>query len=152
MQQRGHRISHQLVAELPRSSGYSLQGNAKTLEGSQHPHRDAQFNYLSEQSKTFLAQRLPVVSMDAKKKELVGQFENPGREGNPKSNQSLSMFMTNPMGNLGSRFPMASTILVKMLDGFGLDKTMILQGMPLHNIQHIAGRAGTTVVVHKRLK
>lgn len=83
LQQRGHRISHQLVAELLRATGYSLQGNAKTLEGSQHPDRDAQFNYLSEQSKTFLAQGLPVVSMDAKKKELVGQFENPGREWQP---------------------------------------------------------------------
>jgi transposase len=83
LQQLGHRISHQLVAELLRSSGYSLQGNAKTKEGNQHPDRDAQFNYLSEQSKTFLAQGLPVVSMDAKKKELVGQFENPGREWQP---------------------------------------------------------------------
>ena len=83
LQQRGHRISHQLVAELLHSTGYSLQGNAKTLEGSQHPDRDAQFNYLSEQSKTFLAQGSPVVSMDAKKKELVGQFENPGREWQP---------------------------------------------------------------------
>jgi elongation factor P hydroxylase len=83
LQQRGHRISHQLVAELLRATGYSLQGNAKTLEGSQHPDRDAQFNYLSKQSKTFLAQGLPVVSMDAKKKELVGQFENPGREWQP---------------------------------------------------------------------
>ena len=83
LQQLGHRISHQLVAELLRATGYSLQGNAKTLEGSQHPDRDAQFNYLSEQSKTFLAQGSPVVSMDAKKKELVGQFENPGREWQP---------------------------------------------------------------------
>ena len=83
LQQLGHRISHQLVAELLRATGYSLQGNAKTLEGSQHPDRDAQFNYLSKQSKTFLAQGLPVVSMDAKKKELVGQFENPGREWQP---------------------------------------------------------------------
>ncbi len=76
LQQRGHRISHQLVAELLRSIGYSLQGNAKTLEGSQHPDRDAQFNYLSEQSKTFQAQGSSVVSMDAQKKELVGQFKN----------------------------------------------------------------------------
>jgi hypothetical protein len=83
LQQRGHRISHQLVAELLRATGYSLQGNAKTLEGSQHPDRDAQFNYLSEQSKTFLAQGLPVVSMDAKKKELVGQFKNQGLEWQP---------------------------------------------------------------------
>ncbi len=83
LQQLGHRISHQLVAELLRATGYSLQGNAKTLEGSQHPDRDAQFNYLSEQSKTFLAQGLPVISMDAKKKELVGQFKNQGLEWQP---------------------------------------------------------------------
>jgi len=73
-------VSHQLVSELLRSTGYSLQANAKTLEGKQHPDRDAQFQYLSEQSKAFLKQGLPVVSMDAKKKELVGAFKNAGRE------------------------------------------------------------------------
>jgi elongation factor P hydroxylase len=75
LQAQGHRVSHQLVSELLRSTGYSLQANTKTLEGKQHPDRDAQFQYLSEQSKAFLKQGLPVISMDAKKKELVGEFK-----------------------------------------------------------------------------
>jgi DDE family transposase len=57
--------------------------NVKTREGKQHPDRDAQFQYINEQTKTFLAQELPVVSMDAKKKELVGQFKNAGQEWQP---------------------------------------------------------------------
>jgi transposase len=105
LQQRGHRISHQLVAELLRSSGYSLQGNAKTLEGKQHPDRDAQFNYLSEQSKTFLEQGLPVISMDAKKKELVGQFENPGREWQPQKQPVAVNVHDFPDPQLGKAIP-----------------------------------------------
>ncbi len=105
LQQRGHRISHQLVAELLRATGYSLQGNAKTLEGSQHPDRDAQFNYLSKQSKTFLAQGLPVVSMDAKKKELVGQFENPGREWQPQKQPVAVNVLDFPDPLLGKAIP-----------------------------------------------
>ena len=83
LQAQGHRVSHQLVSELLRSTGYSLQGNAKTLEGKQHPDRDEQFQYLNKQSKAFLKQGLPVVSIDAKKKELVGVFKNAGREWQP---------------------------------------------------------------------
>ena len=105
LQQLGHRLSHQLVAQLLRSTGYSLQGNAKTLEGSQHPDRDAQFNYLSEQSKTFLAQGLPVISMDAKKKELVGQFENPGREWQPQKQPVAVNVHDFPAPLLGKAIP-----------------------------------------------
>ena len=80
LKQQGHDVSHRLVAELLRANGYSLQGNAKNLAGSQHPERDAQFRYLNEQIKQFLQQGLPVISVDAKKKELVGNFKNPGQE------------------------------------------------------------------------
>ena len=80
---RGHPISHPVVAELLHEAGYSLQANAKRLEGSAHPDRDAQFRYLNEQVKAFLAQGLPVVSVDTKKKELVGPFKNGGREWRP---------------------------------------------------------------------
>lgn len=83
LQAQGHQVSHQLVSELLRSTGYSLQGNIKTLEGKQHPERDGQFQYLNEQSLAFLIQGLPVVSMDAKQKELVGAFKNAGREWQP---------------------------------------------------------------------
>jgi len=80
----GHRVSHTVVAELLDRAGYSLQAPAKTVEGHQHPDRDAQFRYLNEQVKTFLGAGQPVVSVDAKKKELVGAFRNGGREWQPR--------------------------------------------------------------------
>jgi len=79
----GHPVSYQVVSELLHKAGYSLQANAKRLEGAAHPDRDAQFRYLNEQVKAFMAAGDPVVSVDAKKKELVGYFKNPGREWQP---------------------------------------------------------------------
>jgi Rhodopirellula transposase DDE domain len=79
----GHRVSHTVVAELLDQAGYSLQAPTKTLEGRQHPDRDAQFRYLNEQVKTCLGAGQPVVSVDAKKKALVGAFKNGGREWQP---------------------------------------------------------------------
>jgi len=79
----GHSASHRLVGELLRAAGYSLQANAKRLEGTHHPDRDAQFRYLNDLAKAFLAEGLPVVSVDTKKKELVGRFRNGGREWQP---------------------------------------------------------------------
>ena len=84
LQQQGHPVSHRLVAELLGANGYSLQANAKTGEGTQHPERDAQFHYLNEQIKQFLQHGLPVISVDTKKKELVGDFKNPGQQWQPK--------------------------------------------------------------------
>jgi transposase len=81
---RGHRVSHMQVAKLLKRQGYSLQGTRKTKEGASHPHRDAQFEYLNKQVKTFQRRGHPVVSVDAKKKELVGDFANPGREYQPR--------------------------------------------------------------------
>jgi transposase len=83
LQERGHRVGYRTVAALLDQAGYSLQAAAKTLEGSQHPDRDAQFHYLNEQVKAFLAAGQPAVSVDAKKKELVGAFKNGGREWQP---------------------------------------------------------------------
>jgi DNA-binding phage protein len=80
----GHPVSQNVVADVLHDLGYSLQAPSKRLEGSQHPDRDGQFAYLNEQVKAFLAQGLPVVSVDAKKKELVGPFKNGGREWQPK--------------------------------------------------------------------
>jgi hypothetical protein len=76
----GHAVSHQTVAGLLSDWGYSLQANRKTKEGSDHPDRDAQFEYIAEQVRTFQAAGQPVISVDAKKKELIGDFRNPGRE------------------------------------------------------------------------
>ncbi len=81
---RGHHVSHQLVAALLRAAGYSLQAPVKTLEGTHHPDRDAQFRYLNDQITLFLRRQLPVISVDTKKKELVGAFKNGGREWEPK--------------------------------------------------------------------
>lgn len=80
----GHQVSHQLVSELLHKLGYSLQANRKTREGGDHEDRDAQFEHINTQAKAFVAQGEPVISVDAKKKELVGDFKNGGREWRPK--------------------------------------------------------------------
>lgn len=74
-----HPLSHEKVAQLLRDLGYSLQGNRKTEEGKDHPDRDAQFQHINAQVRRALAGRTPVVSVDTKKKELIGNFENQGR-------------------------------------------------------------------------
>jgi len=79
----GHPISHSGVADLLHELEYSLQAAVKTREGSAHPDRNAQFEYLNEQAKRFLKQGEPVISVDTKKKELVGLFKNGGREWQP---------------------------------------------------------------------
>jgi transposase len=79
----GHRTSHRMVAELLHELGYSLQANKKTLEGSRHADRNEQFEHINEQVSGFLAKRQPVISVDTKKKELVGQFKNNGKELRP---------------------------------------------------------------------
>ncbi|MEO1990280.1 MAG: ISAzo13 family transposase [Martelella sp.] len=84
LQARGHRIGHNVVARLLRELGYSLQANRKTLEGASHPDRDAQFNYINDQVKAALAAGQPAISVDTKKKELVGDFKNNGRDYRPK--------------------------------------------------------------------
>ena len=80
----GHAVSDRTVARMLAGLGFSLQGNAKVAEGRQHEDRDAQFRYLSSQVTAFIAAGQPVISVDAKKKELVGEFKNGGREYQPK--------------------------------------------------------------------
>lgn len=80
----GHQISHHSVARLLSGAlDYSLQGNAKTVEGNQHPDRDGQFRYINDLVTAALADGEPVVSVDAKKKELVGEYANRGRVWRP---------------------------------------------------------------------
>src|SRR5215469_12927459 len=81
--EQGHQVSHQWVAEHLRDLGYSLQANRKTREGSDHPDRDAQFRHINATAEGFLAAGDPVISVDTKKKELVGDFKNGGREWRP---------------------------------------------------------------------
>jgi Rhodopirellula transposase DDE domain len=83
LQAQGHQVSRTLVAELLNAAGYSLQGNRKTKEGDSHPDRDAQFAHINTQVAAALAEQQPVISVDTKKKELVGDFRNPGREYRP---------------------------------------------------------------------
>jgi hypothetical protein len=86
LQAMGHAVSYQLVGELLAASGYTLQANRKTREGTSHPDRDAQFRYLNDQVGQSQSQGQPVVSVDTKKKELVGDFKNGGREWRPTGN------------------------------------------------------------------
>jgi transposase len=79
----GHQTSHRMVAELLHDLGYSLQANKKTLEGSSHADRNEQFQHINEQVSQLFARRQPVISVDTKKKELVGPFKNNGRELRP---------------------------------------------------------------------
>jgi transposase len=80
LQHEGHAVSYQTVAELLHALDYSLQANQKTLEGSQHADRDEQFEYINRKAQRYLKQGEPVISVDTKKKELVGDFKNAGRE------------------------------------------------------------------------
>lgn len=88
----GFRIGRQKVSELLRDLGYSLQGNRKTKEGSSHPDRDKQFRFLNRRVKLFQQFGQPVISVDTKKKELIGNFSNKGKEwrskGNPRKTES----------------------------------------------------------------
>jgi len=83
LRERGHRVSYQWVAEGLRGLRYSLQGNRKTREGGDDPDRDAQFAHINAAAAEYLAAGDPVISVDAKKKELVGDFKNGGREWRP---------------------------------------------------------------------
>jgi hypothetical protein len=79
-----HPVSHATVAALLDQAGYSLQGNRKTREGASHPDRNAQFEYLNAEVARFLKRGQPAISVDTKKKELVGDFKNGGRDWRPR--------------------------------------------------------------------
>jgi len=85
----GHRVSHMLVGELLHEQKYSLQANRKTKEGSSHPDRNAQFEYINAQATEFLKRRQPAISVDTKKKEQVGEYKNGGREWRPEGQPEL---------------------------------------------------------------
>ena len=81
LSQKGFRISHQSVANILHELDYSLQANRKTSEGKkEHPDRDQQFEYINKKAMNFLKNALPVISVDTKKKELVGNYKNAGVE------------------------------------------------------------------------
>ena len=81
---KGHKVSHRLVGEILKQQGYSLQSNRKTDEGSTHPDRDKQFEFINKMATDFLGSELPVISVDCKKKEVLGNLKNNGTEWRPK--------------------------------------------------------------------
>ena len=84
LRQRGHQVSWKTVGRMLKAQGYSLQANRKTKEREIHPDRDRRFAYINEQAKAFQKASQPVISVDTKKKELIGDYKNGGREWRPK--------------------------------------------------------------------
>jgi hypothetical protein len=105
LRSQGHQVSATLVQRLLHQAGYSLQANAKTLEGSQHPDRDVQFQHIHDTAARFLSGGDPVVSVDCKKKELVGQFKNGGREWRPEGDPEQVNVHDFPGDALGKAIP-----------------------------------------------
>jgi hypothetical protein len=101
----GRKVSAGTVGDLLRSGGFSLQGNVKTVEGKQHPDRDGQFRYISEQVKACQGSADPVISVDAKKKELVGEFRNAGRQWRPKGSPAATLVRDFPEDAIGKAVP-----------------------------------------------
>ncbi len=121
----GHRTSHRMVAELLHELGYSLQANRKTLEGSSHADRDLQFQHINQEVNQLLAEHQPVISVDTKKKELVGDFKNNGRELRPKGQPAYPkaqqlLITADSGGSNGSRVRLWKLELQRLADETGL--------------------------------
>ena len=100
-----HPVTDRTVAMLLKRAGYSLQANRKTREGSSHPDRNAQFEHINKQVLAFQKQNQPVISVDTKKKELVGEFKNPGQEWQPKGEPEKVKVHDFPDKRLGKAIP-----------------------------------------------
>jgi transposase len=105
LQRKGHQISYQLVSEMLHELDYSLQANRKTVEGTEHPDRDAQFEHINREVGLFLRAGDPVISVDTKKKELVGNFKNGGREWRPQGNPEKVLVHDFVIPELGRAIP-----------------------------------------------
>lgn len=105
LQRQGYHIGDRKVADLLHQMRYSLQANAKTIEGAQHPDRNAQFEYLNAQARAFLRRGLPVISVDTKKKELIGNFKNAGREWQPQGQPEETLVHDFEDKDLGKAIP-----------------------------------------------
>src|SRR5712691_133229 len=105
LMEQGHQVSHELVSQLLHELGYSLQSTRKTREGGEHPDRDAQFEQINAQAEAYLSTGDPVLSVDAKKKELVGDFKNNGREWHPKGEPEQVRVYDFPIAGLGRVTP-----------------------------------------------
>ena len=105
LQGQGFRVGDRKVADLLHQMKYSLQGNAKTIEGNDHPDRNAQFEYINAQTKKFLKQDCPVISVDTKKKEAIGNFSNGGLEWRPQGQPEKTLLHDFPDPELGKAVP-----------------------------------------------
>src|SRR3954447_11424952 len=105
LQRQGHAISHETIALLLHHLGYSLQANRKTREGTTHPDRNAQFEFISARVQSFQRRRQPVVSVDTKKKELIGDFKNGGAEWQPEGRPEEVRAKDFPDKRLGKGIP-----------------------------------------------
>jgi hypothetical protein len=105
LRKQNHRVSARTVTTMLKEAGYSLQGNRKIKEGSSHPDRDAQFRYLNQRVMAFQKQSQPVVSVDTKKKELVGEFKNAGQEWQLKGKPEKVNIYDFPDKKLGKAIP-----------------------------------------------
>jgi transposase len=105
LSQHGIQISDRTVAKLLRDHGYSLQAANKTVEGAQHPDRNAQFEHINEKAQDCLKRGVPVISVDSKKKELIGNFKNAGREWQPQGEPELVDVHDFPSDAIGKAIP-----------------------------------------------
>jgi hypothetical protein len=105
LSRQGHRIGYRSVAWLLHEAGYSLQANRKTREGNQHPDRNAQFEFINAQAARWQKRGQPVISVDTKKKELVGDFKNPGSEWHPEGEPEKVRVHDFPDKELGKAIP-----------------------------------------------
>ncbi len=103
--QHGIRVSHKTVAKLLRQHGYSLQAPNKSVEGTQHPDRNAQFEYINAKAQDCVERGVPVISVDTKKKELIGNFKNAGREWQPQGEPELVDVHDFPSDAVGKAIP-----------------------------------------------
>ena len=125
----GWKVSSTTVGRLLHELGYRLQSVRKSTEGASHPDRNAQFEHINAKADEFLQRAHPVVSVDTKKKELVGDFKNAGREWQPKGHPEQSMVHDFPQDAAARRFPMASMTWAATKHGSVSDVTMT----PLHS-------------------
>jgi hypothetical protein len=105
LQGQGHDVSHQTVTLLLHAAGYSLQSNRKTREGNSHPDRNAQFEFINSRVLAFQKRRQPVISVDTKKKELIGDFKNNGAEWQPEGQPEEVRAKDFPDKRLGKAIP-----------------------------------------------
>lgn len=123
LQNIGHKIGYRKVSDLLKQQGYSLQAPRKTKEGSKHPDRNAQFEYINRQIKRFQKKDYPVISVDAKKKEQVGDFYNKGKEWQPKGKPEQVMvydFIDKKLGKV-SPYGVYDQLANKGLVNVGID-------------------------------